>query len=363
VQVLRYAARLVDLFDELGEPAPLDAFLATLGEARSNRPEEGSGVDIWERHVVPSRVDAGRVVAHLALLDLLERREATGPTGGFEVVAHEHRHQRRGGVVGVAGRVELVHRRTCRRTAHVYAAVRLGGLEVVGAVRPADDERDERCFAELADAVAAGERVTALLRVIDRCFGPREFGLDAALPDTAGDIVATAADELADRFAAALETLWLDNRDVLGSLATAGHPLEPELRAPVEFALERRLRNELAVVAGTDGDDPDAAAAAVRAATDVAWEAQRLGVDLAGSRLAPVLADAVETATRRVVADGDDDGLAAVVRDLLRLRRPLGIGIDLDRSQELVVDALTADPASERLRSLAAAIGVAVDPR
>jgi alpha-amylase/alpha-mannosidase (GH57 family) len=363
VQVLRYAARLVDLFEELGEPAPLDAFLAILATARSNRPEEGSGVDIWHRHVLASRVDARRVVAHLALLDLLEHREAAAVTGGHEVEQHEHRHQRRGGVAVVAGRVALVHRRTRRRTEHVYAAVRLAGLEVVGAVRDADPSRDEGCFAQLADAVDHGARVTAVLRVVDQCFGPGEFGLDAALPDAAGDIVATAADELADRFAAALETLWDDNRDVLGSLAVAGHPLEPELRAPVEFALDRRLRTALATVAGPDGDDLDATAAAVRAATDAAWEARRLGVDLPPDRVGPALSEAVESATRRVVADGDDGALSAVVRDLLRLRRPLGFGVNLDRAQELVVDALGAEPGSERLRALAAAIGVAVDPR
>jgi hypothetical protein len=259
--------------------------------------------------------------------------------------------------------VVLVHRRTRRRTEHVYAAVRLAGLEVVGAVRDAEPARDEGCFSQLVDAVDRGDRVTAVLRVIDQCFGPREFGLDAALPDAAGDIVASAADELADRFAASLETLWVDNRDLLGSLATAGHPLEPELRAPVEFALGRRLRNALATVAGPEGDDPEVTATAVRAATDVAWEAHRLGVDLAQDRVGPALSEAVEAATRRVVVDGDDEALGAVVRDLLRLRRPLGFGVNLDRAQELVVDAVTAEPASDRLRSLAAAIGVAVDSR
>jgi alpha-amylase/alpha-mannosidase (GH57 family) len=368
VQVLRYAARLVDLFEEVGEPAPLDRFLAVLGEARSNRPEEGSGADIWRRHVEPSRVDPARVVSHLALLDLLEHRESAAVTGGHEVVDHQHRHQRRGGVAAVSGRVVLRHCRTRRVTEHVYAAVRLAGLEVVGAVRPADPAGDEEAFARFDAAAEHGERVTALLRVIDQRFGPREFGLEAALPEAAGDIVASAAHELADRFAASLESLWVDSRDVLGSLATAGHPLEPELRAPVEFALGRRLRNALATVAGPEGDDLDATVAAVRAATDVAWEAHRLGVHLAHDRIGPALADAVEAATRRAVADGDDDARSTVVRDLLRLRRPLGIGVNLDRAQELVVDALDAldadgDGASPRLRSLAAAIGVAVGPR
>ena len=56
VQVLRYAARLIDLLEELGEQPAVDAFLDVLGQARSNRPEEGTGVDIWttDRRSPPS---------------------------------------------------------------------------------------------------------------------------------------------------------------------------------------------------------------------------------------------------------------------------------------------------------------------
>ncbi|MBA2282070.1 MAG: DUF3536 domain-containing protein, partial [Acidimicrobiia bacterium] len=229
VQVLRYAARLIDLLDEIDEPADLIAFHDVLGRARSNRPEEGSGRDIWGREVEPSRVDAGRVVAHLALLDLLEQREAGGVVGGHRVLTNEHRHRRRGGIVGVAGRVELEHGRTGRRSAHVYAAVRLGGLEVVGAVRPAHDDPavDDDCFARLADASTDGHRITSVLRLIDECFGPREFGVEAALPEAAGDIVASTAAGVAERFGQSIERLWEDNRALLGSLAMTGYSLPP----------------------------------------------------------------------------------------------------------------------------------------
>lgn len=51
LQVLRYAARCCDLLDELGETPPYEEFLATLAEAVSNRPEEGTGADVWHRHI------------------------------------------------------------------------------------------------------------------------------------------------------------------------------------------------------------------------------------------------------------------------------------------------------------------------
>ena len=77
VQVMRYAARTIDLLDELGEALDVEEVLAILDGAVSNDPSEGTGRDMWKRHVDPTRVDARRVVAHLAMIDLLERQRAS----------------------------------------------------------------------------------------------------------------------------------------------------------------------------------------------------------------------------------------------------------------------------------------------
>jgi hypothetical protein len=47
VQVLRYAARVIDLMDQLGLDPPRKQFLELLSEARSNRPEKGNGAEIF----------------------------------------------------------------------------------------------------------------------------------------------------------------------------------------------------------------------------------------------------------------------------------------------------------------------------
>jgi alpha-amylase/alpha-mannosidase (GH57 family) len=49
IQVLRYAARVVDLLDQLGLDPPQKQFLDVLAEAKSNRPEKGNGAEIFGR--------------------------------------------------------------------------------------------------------------------------------------------------------------------------------------------------------------------------------------------------------------------------------------------------------------------------
>jgi alpha-amylase/alpha-mannosidase (GH57 family) len=362
IQVLRYAGRTFDLLDELGESPPHDAFLDRLAEARSNAPGEGDGRDVWRRHVEPARVDERRVVAHLALAALFERRELAATIAGYDIEEHDLRARDRGGIAGVGGLVRLRHCRTGRRSAHVYAAVRLGGLEVYGTTRPADPEADRDAFGALLAAVASGERVTTLLRMIDDSFGPNEFGIEAALPEAAGEIVQSTAGALVERFASEFGQLYEDHRASFATLVAAGLPLPPELRAPAELALARRLESEVAKsVSAADVKSFRNARAIVR-------EARALGIHLATPHAARAMERMLLDAVARAVEDPSVDRVGAAL-GLLQLVQALDLHIDRDRAQEVVYDALAGGERDERpaggaepsLRLLAGALGLAVD--
>ena len=51
IQIMKYAARAIDLMDQLGLRSVRDQFLEILGEARSNRSEIGTGADVYHRFV------------------------------------------------------------------------------------------------------------------------------------------------------------------------------------------------------------------------------------------------------------------------------------------------------------------------
>ena len=347
IQILRYAARLVDLLRELGEVPPVDSFLERLSYAESNQPGEGTGRDVWDRHVLPARVDSARVVAHLALADLLEGTEPGGPVAAFDVVVADHLHERRGALTVCAGVVEVVHRRTRRRERHAYAALHLGGLEVSGAVRVADDARDASALRTLRAAFDGGERVTALLRLITADFGPAEFGLEAALPDAAEQIVAGTAEQLEARFALEYEELFAEHRATFRSLTTAGFPLSDDVLVAARVAFDRQLAAALLA------RDYDRAVAVVQ-------EGIETGVHADVPRSRDALVQTLESTVRHAVA-GDREAPGRAI-GLLHLAGSLGIHLDLGVVQELLYDALTTRPSpAPGLSALGAAVGLAVE--
>jgi hypothetical protein len=364
VQIMRYAACCADLLAELGESPPVDDVLAILAEARSNDPDEGDGRDVWRRHVDTSRVDPARVVAHLAMTELLAGAGDPGPVAGYDVARDLHDAVDRGGVAVCAGRVAVTHRRTRRTTRWAYAAVHLGGLEVFGAVRPATDDRpgarrDPADVEHLLAATRTGARVTALLRAVVDRFGPREFGLEDALPGVGEDLLRSTADALADRFVAAYDQLRTDHHDTLAALATAGTPLPAELLGPVELALDRRLR--AAVAAAQGSTDPTA----YRAVRSLVREARKEGARPSSPAAAAALADVVTRAVDAAAATPDGATVERAV-GLVRLVREVALDVSLDAAQERVYAALrdprVGDEARARLAPLARRLGVSPRP-
>ena len=53
IQILKYAGRAIDLMEQLRLPPVRESFLEILAQAKSNRPEIGTGADIFERFVEP----------------------------------------------------------------------------------------------------------------------------------------------------------------------------------------------------------------------------------------------------------------------------------------------------------------------
>lgn len=117
VQIMRHAARAIELAGTLGRRLE-DGFVSRLEPARSNRAEEGSGADVWRRHVRGSAATPARVAATSAMLALL-RQDTRLP--GYEVAIGSEPDRD-----GLAAEVRVVERATEASTTVAVSAKRAG---------------------------------------------------------------------------------------------------------------------------------------------------------------------------------------------------------------------------------------------
>jgi hypothetical protein len=350
VQVLRYAARVMDLLGELGEPAPDEAFFDVLAQARSNLASEGDGRRVWATHVEPARVDATRVAAHLVLADLFGLPEPSEHLGGFAVEYLGAGATPRGQLALGWRRVALRHLRTGRREELMAVALRHGDLEATGAVRPARWPSDALAVDVLRAALNRGESPEALAERLVRFFGPDAFDLSAILPEAAETLCGRALGSLADQLADLTESFlasahWSSLSRPAGYSSGSGPvKLSPRLRVPAEVAVARRLEQELGKGEGT------------ARVLELANRARQAGLGLDAPNLRAAMDRLVVAAVRRAVEDPSAESAGAALSGLA-LAEELGVTPNPDEPQELVYEAVAGGGAPD-LWPLAEALGI-----
>jgi len=108
LQVLKYAARALQLGQYFSKEPLESGFLQRLEEGRSNIPEEGNGRQIYERRIKAAIVDFGKIVNHWVISWLKDRdRLCPARVYHFRVEPQEHEVRTQASILLAAGRLRL----------------------------------------------------------------------------------------------------------------------------------------------------------------------------------------------------------------------------------------------------------------
>jgi len=335
VYVLRSAARVLGLLEELGAASPRAEVLDVLAEARSNKPGAGSGADIWRTQVAAAEVTPTRVAAHLALTGLVRPLTEVEQVGGHAVHVADVRSEQRGRVGLATARFHVQSLATSRHHDFTVAAVHLGGLDFHGVV--AETAAHPGAHTLAVDALW-DEFPTAplarLLNLVTDVLDGEEFDLEQALPEGRQDIVHAVFSELEGRFREVYERLYTDHRRILEMLTAAGYSLPRDLRAAAELTLSGRLEQLLAGAPGEGGVD-DEALGEVR---EILMLARSQGYRLDLTALERLLTGTVSSAARAAAHTLDAHDIEAVER-WMGLCAELAVDVDLSEAQEHAYEA------------------------
>jgi len=354
IQVMKYAARAMDLMEDLGLATPREAFMEALGEAQANVAEYGTGADLFARSVEPLRTTPSRVAAHLAISGLVNGSDADQTLAGFRVHASQTRKQRHGRVVRWTGRIELEDLATTRRHDFAVASMHLGGVDFYCALRPyPGNQRFQAATVKFwsSDRTAS---LPVLLRTAQQEFGPEEHGLQSVFPDGLQLISRLVFGDVVSRFAGEYVHLYETNERILAMLGEAGFELPAALRSAAEFTFSRRF-DEAMQRAGGSRD-----AQAYEDAVAIAEEAERRGYGFDRTAAGAVFGHLVAEGVAGAVAEPAADRYRKVTR-LAQMGVRLGLVDQLGRAQEILYAAIERGVTiDDDVRDLASALSLAL---
>lgn len=354
VQIMKYAARAIDLLEDLGSTGARARTLAALGEARSNEKKLGTGADIFAKLAESSRVTPGRAGAHLAMSSLVDELPERGEVGRFTYLRRTFNKARAGRIALVTGQVVLQDSTTTRVHDHAVCAMHFGGVDFYAVVRDfmgarAFDESIQRLMHAFPTA-----SLPAMLRIAQAELGTDEYGLEHVIPGGRERITQIIFAELIQKLYEDYARLYQENRRTLEILQTAGFELPKELRAAAEFTLGRMFEEEIRNQ--HQSQDP----AAYRRALEIASEVAEHGFHIDHTVPGQIFVDMINARVLVAVTQPTRENVEAA-RALLLLTRKLHLAIDFDSAQETLFEAMVRASRGVRseLEPLAVLLGLA----
>jgi alpha-amylase/alpha-mannosidase (GH57 family) len=262
-QILRYAARALELAEDVAGVQLEKAFINRLALAPSNVDLFGTGAEVYRQLVLTAQVNFQQIAAQYAITSLFKGQERSSngqrstvngqldnstpycllPTPHiycYTVNQLDYQWQRVGTLTLATGQLELRSEITWEKEELVFAVLHLGGWDFHCCIQPFAGRRSynqmkERVFESLLQASAAHT-----IRTMIQIFGDRSFNLQDLIAEERHRIVQMLSQESLTRLDRLYTQVYRDNYGVLMAFHRDYLPVPQELQVAAEIALGSR---------------------------------------------------------------------------------------------------------------------------
>ena len=342
VQILRYAARAVELAGEVAGVHLKLEFISRLAQAPSNVEFFGNGAKVYQELVASSQISFEQVAAHYAISSLFTDYLQQERIYCYEAQQLDYQKQQMGSLTLSVGQVRLTSEITWESLDFAFAVLHLGGWDFhccikTSGSRLAYAQLTEELFADLKQASAAKTILT-----MNRLFGDRSFQLQDLFAEERQRIVRLLSTKTKQHLDRLYTQVYRENYSILVAFQQESMPVPQELKVAAEVALSHRCLESLRTLEKAV-DEPQQIDKHLAELSATATEASHLQCQLNIPEGKTILEQLILRLLWRLLYDGDPANLETDVARLeqaIALGEKLHLGLALDRAQEIYYNCL-----------------------
>lgn len=334
VQILRYAARAMDLAAEVSAIHLESEFRDRLAHAESNVAALHDGARVYDRFVAPSRIGLEQIAAHYAIGSLFTEYRSQERLYCYEVSRSDYERQHLGRLSLAIGQVEVTSEITRESAKLVFAVLHLGGWDFHCCVQPFISRLSYNQLKQELLEVFKQASAARVILAMNHHGGGICFGLDDLLAEARQQLMEHASENTKNSLDCLYTQIYQDNYSILAAFHRHEIPVPRELQVAAEIALSHRcLQTIQALVAATNSQT---IAYLLEELEAIATETQDSCAKLSLPE-GKILFEGLMLQTLRELLEGDKATPEAVsdLERLVELGYRLGLGTAFDRCQEL----------------------------
>jgi len=325
VKVMLYAARAMQLYEELTETDLVGAFEAMLEEAPANIGDLRNGQDVYEAYVKPARIDLYRVGAHFALSSIFaESSDQEQEIYCYTATMEDYKRTTAGAQIMATGRALIQSSIVLEKQSIDFATLHLGDHNLIAALAsPMPSEDFQQMRQDLEEAFRRGD-TNEVMRQMNIRFAGNSYSLWHLFKDEQRRMLYELLSDTWEEIERSFRHIYEHNYAIMLMLRNMNMNLPKALAAPAEFILNQ----DLCEVIKAEEMNIDR----LKELTD---EAARLSLQMDQATLRYEASAKINNLMERFEQSRDDIHLLSTIESVLRILRGIVPDMDLQAAQNL----------------------------
>ena len=274
VQIMKYAARAMQLAANFSKNDYEKRFLEILSEAKSNIAEYGTGKDIFERFVKPSIVTMKQVASLWAISSLYQDFDDEENVYCYKVIRHDYQKVEKGNSSFVTGCIEVQSRITQQKSNLIFALMQYADGDFHCAIKEYSEDIEFNTMKNTLIKKFLLDSITEIIRALDEYFGKEYFTLKDIFIEERRKILQILLKDKLDKFARTYEEMYDEGKSSIYHMQNLGLTIPDEFKISAGYALSRKF-NDLIIHSGGFVDPT-----ITQQAVDINYESKRMGIKL-----------------------------------------------------------------------------------
>ncbi|MGC8740695.1 MAG: DUF3536 domain-containing protein [Candidatus Sumerlaeaceae bacterium] len=243
-QVMLFAARAMQLYNQVSGQDLEPTYLKMIEEAKSNLAQFVNGAHIYEMFVRPSIVDLERVAGNYALLMLLEDTKPMGRFYSYEIRTTHRCKQSLGEREFLVGQMSVRSLATTEEAEFIFGAEKLSEDQIQSYVATPENRRFDQFMTKLQVGACNAQLEKGLGSFAD-LFDKEPFTLRSLFRDDQRRVVYHLLSAPISQAIATMCALYNENASLMRFLAALNVPLPNVLKTMTQFVLTHKLVDAL----------------------------------------------------------------------------------------------------------------------
>lgn len=328
VQIMKYAARAMQLAARFTNEDFETHFKDILSQAKSNIAEFGTGKDIYERFVKPSVVTAKQIACLWAISSLYQDFEDEEDVYCYTVKRHSYQKVQKGSSNFLVGHIEISSKVTLQKADLMFALMQYAGGDFHCAIKEFSNDAE---FNELQTTLIktfALNPITEIIRTLDEKFGKEYFTLKDIFIEERKKILQILLKDQLEKFGNTYKEMYDQGKGSIYHMQNLGLEIPKEFKISAEYALSHRYND---LLAGSDGfvEDP-----IVQQIKDINYEAKRMNIDIDKTPSNKNFAKRIITNLNRLTKSFEIQQADTII-ELFEMIEKLDLQIDISEAQNI----------------------------